>query len=558
MKHLINVRRVVLAFAAIAVVYGASVAIAAPPIIPVDARKFDHARHAKSAAGAREARRRNAACTDCHKLDAQGKRIKAGEHATRCVKCHDNPKTCRAVQKFPGTPRNPARRCDVCHRPTGRCKLPPMPPKPATDSYEARFAHGEHIAFKVAIEKECANCHPDNAPANAPKVEAHALCIRCHNKPGGISTKLLFNNCQGCHQAPRPHAGPSGDPFRIAQFNHRKHHNVSRQASCTGCHQKMTNTGTDTVPRPAMAVCMNACHDGKKAFSAVGTSCTKCHQSRGGITMPLPQNVVFSHAKHVPRNVKIEGACETCHSIKKDGTARVEPPNEGRDHMPCAASGCHLNEFMSRKVKICGVCHDKANPWEKTVARIQERAETEFYENMNHASHLKRKGTANAACSDCHGDKLGGGKAPKDHEACADCHGKGPPAHPMTDCGKCHTRNAPTRQTRTEWSVAATFEHKTHSKDPRSRNTTTRCVECHANVGTAKTLAELTRPTMQGCAECHNGKGAFKATGFECSRCHTRPKNPSTPTAIRGLTSPSGFGTAQAMLEARPARGLSP
>jgi len=544
-----------IALAVVAISWGVRLVVAAPPIIPTGDRRFDHARHATSAASASDSRRRNAACGDCHKFDAKGIRVKGSEHATRCVKCHDNPKTCSAVQRDAGTPRNPARRCDVCHRPTGTCKLPTLPPKPASDTYQARFAHGEHIGFKVAIEQECAKCHPQNAPANAPKTDAHALCVRCHNVAGGISSKLLFNNCQGCHQPPRPKAGASGDPFRIANFDHRKHHTQSRQASCTGCHQKMSGTDKDAVPRPAMAVCMNACHDGTpgKAFSAVGTECTKCHRSAGGINVALPQNQVFSHAKHVGRNTKIDGACTNCHSLKDDGSARVEPPNEGRNHMPCAASGCHQTEFMSRTVKICGVCHDKANPWEKTVARIKDRPETEFFENMNHASHLKRKGTANASCADCHGDKLGGGKAPKDHEACAECHGKGPPAHAMTECDKCHTRNAPTRQAPTEWSVAATFVHTKHSSDPRSRRATV-CTGCHKTVGTAKTLAEVARPTMESCEGCHNGKGAFKATGFECSRCHTRANNPSTPSAMRGLTS---FGNEQAMLDpvSLPIRG---
>ena len=383
--------------------FSALQAVAAPPIIPVEDRKFDHARHEQSAAAAGGVRGK-AECFDCHKMDAKSGLRKPGlEHATRCIKCHDNPKTCAAVQVNPGTPKNPARRCDICHLPTGTCKLPALPPKPTSDQFQARFAHGEHIGFKVAIEQECARCHPQNAPANAPQTEAHALCVRCHNVAGGVSSKLLFNNCGGCHQAPKGKVTASGDPFRLGRFDHRKHHTDSKQASCTGCHdaKKMTTGDKDAVPRPSMSTCQAGCHDGTpgKAFSAVGTTCTKCHKSAGGVTAPQPKDQVFSHVKHIARNVKIDGACQNCHSIKDDGTSRVEAPNLGKNHMPCAASGCHQTEFMSRSVKICSVCHDQAMPWAKAIARMNDTKQGgEFYENMNHASHLQRKGATNSAC----------------------------------------------------------------------------------------------------------------------------------------------------------------
>jgi c(7)-type cytochrome triheme protein len=314
----------------------------------------------------------------------------------------------------------------------------------------------------------------------------------------------------------------------------------------------MATGDANAVPRPSMSTCQGSCHNGAagQAFSAVGTQCTKCHKSGGGMTVALPRDQTFSHAKHVGRNVKIDGQCQSCHSIKDDGTSRVEPPNLNKNHMPCAASGCHQTEFMSKSVKICSVCHDKANPWEKTIARLQDKPNGEFFENMNHASHLARKGATNSACSDCHGDKLGGGKAPKDHEACGECHGKGPPAHPMTDCDKCHTRNAVTRAGASQWSVSATFVHQKHAQDPRSRKTTN-CVECHAEIAKAKSLADVAKPKMQTCDGCHNGKLSFKATGFECSKCHTPAKQPSTPAALGSFTSRADD---QAVVE-RPIRG---
>ena len=35
------------------------------------------------------------------------------------------------------------------------------------------------------------------------------------------------------------------------------------------------------VPLPTMQGCQQACHDGKKAFDALGTTCTRCHTQGG-------------------------------------------------------------------------------------------------------------------------------------------------------------------------------------------------------------------------------------------------------------------------------------
>jgi predicted CXXCH cytochrome family protein len=265
---------------------------------------------------------------------------------------------------------------------------------------------------------------------------------------------------------------------------------------------------------------------------------------------------VFSHSKHANRNVKIEGACAACHSVKEDGV--VEAPNHGKNHQPCAAAGCHQTEFMSKTVKICGVCHDKAAPWEKALARMHESSPArpqEFFENINHKTHLQKKGTTNAACNDCHGDKLGGGKAPKGHQACIECHGKGPPAHAMSECGKCHQRDAVARAGTSEWSVAATFVHQRHANDSRSRKTTN-CAECHAAIGASTSLANMAKPKMEVCAGCHDGKVSFKTTGFDCSKCHTKAKQPSTPTAGGGFT--TSPGDQAGLLDTRSVGGGSP
>ena len=507
-------------------------AVAAPVVIPPQSRKFDHDRHAAAAAGAKEGNRKVAKCENCHQMDAKGNRKPGKEHAIRCVTCHKDPITCAAV-KVPG-PQSPARRCAICHVPTAgtNCTPADMPPAPKAASFQAGFAHGKHLAFGAAIESRCGTCHKAQAPvaaADAKAPAAHALCSSCHD--GTVSKQLLMTDCAGCHKAPKPKAGPSGNPFRLSKFDHRRHHTGANEASCTKCHTKeqIIAGGDQTVPRPDMLSCQKSCHDGARTFPAVGTTCTKCHNAGGGAA---PQNIpaAFSHAKHAPRNVQISN-CTACHALKPDGN--LEPPGAGKNHMPCAASGCHQTEYASRpeKTKICGVCHDKSIAWAKTVARMNESTNPEWFENMNHATHLEKKGQTNAACGDCHGDKLGGGKKPSGHEACSQCHGKGAPAHAMTECAKCHVQTPPTRAVASEWSVAATFVHAKHATDPKTSKAT-QCVQCHADVKTAKDLASVRKPVMAACDSCHDGKATFKTTGYECARCHTKPKQPSTATSF--------------------------
>jgi len=197
--------------------------------------------------------------------------------------------------------------------------------------------------------------------------------------------------------------------------------------------------------------------------------------------------------------------------------------------MPCAASGCHQAEFASRATKICGVCHDSAAPWQKTVSRARPPFKAEWYESIDHASHLAKMGTANGACTSCHGEKLTGGPEPGSHDGCVGCHGK--TARPaMTECGACHVQTAPAKAPRGEWSVAAQFAaingHTKHAIDPRTKNPA-KCIDCHGGVSAAKTLAQIKPATMLECdAACHNGKTAFKTTGFECARCHSQQKAP--------------------------------
>ncbi len=174
-----------------------------------------------------------------------------------------------------------------------------------------------------------------------------------------------------------------------------------------------------------MAACQGKCHDGLKTFAAVGTQCTACHKARDPV-VPVRQDASFSHAAHARRNVQIQ-RCASCHALEADG--RLTAPLAKKDHLPCAESGCHQTEYMSRNTKICGICHEAASPWQKAAARAKPSPAPDWTGRMDHAAHLTRLGTSaaagNGACTGCHGDKLAGARAPSGHDPCVACHGPG-------------------------------------------------------------------------------------------------------------------------------------
>ena len=120
----------------------------------------------------------------------------------------------------------------------------------------------------------------------------------------------------------------------------------------------------------------------------------------------------FVHETHATRGVKIDD-CQACHALGADG--RAAPPTTGKQHQPCAASGCHEAQFFAAKPTLCVVCHDGSDPTQKLVARYNDRQGSEFGGQINHASHSGAKVTGqgpNGACVACHGDLFRKGAAP--------------------------------------------------------------------------------------------------------------------------------------------------
>lgn len=494
------------------VVFGAlcaGAAFAGAPMHPISDRHFDHDAHA----AAMTKKGGEIKCDRCHpttgtaaQLSDTGTNASVDHALCSGAGCHGDDfgkdTRCESIKSA-----KLDRVCAVCH--IKESCFTPQPP--TVDHMQAQFAHGRHSALGSSIEAECAVCHTKEA--NAPtQVAGHKACSGCHER--GVKPSMF--DCMSCHPG-KPKAMPP-QPTDVA-FDHDKHANASKQRACLGCHGTPVD-GTPFADLPAkMLACATGCHDGKKAFSAVGTTCTRCHTGTQP-AKPVPLAQPFSHADHAQKGVAMD-ACESCHASAANG--ELLEPLAGKDHMPCAKSGCHQTEFASQSPKICGVCHEAVAPWQKITARATDKsAKVEYFTGINHSVHVRVNPNkdANSTCEQCHPGQMTGAPPRHGHQQCAPCHGKGQ-APVMTACAACHVKTAPAHAPASEWSVVATFKHAQHAQDPRN-NSATACVGCHATVATAAQLVQIKPPDMPRCDGCHDGTHAFKSTGFQCAKCHTK------------------------------------
>lgn len=476
------------------VVLAARTVIAGPPMRALGDRHFDHAAHATAVNGVA------VPCARCHpttgtagQLTDTGKSAAVDHALCSGSGCHGTSfakdTRCDAIKA-----QHLENVCAVCHIKDTCFLAPPA----SVDHMQSGFAHGRHSALGPAIEPDCALCH--TAEAGAPAADGHRACAACHEH--GLTPAMT--DCATCHRGGVVLPGPGGD----LKFSHDTHAVASKQRACLSCHATPASPAPDAKIPPTMLGCQTTCHDGQHAFSTTGTTCTRCHAAAGP-AQPTSLAQPFSHAAHAALHVAIDN-CAACHALAADG--QLLAPGTGKDHQPCAASGCHQAEFASKTPSICGVCHDAVAPGQKAVARASTAsAKVEWFTGINHASHSR------STCEQCH---TGATLAVRGHADCAPCHDKAQqPA--MTACAGCHASTAPARAPASVWSVAATFQHATHVEDPRSHGKTS-CVECHASVATATDLASIRAPAMPTCDGCHDGAHAFKSTGFQCARCHTK------------------------------------
>ncbi|MCB9647976.1 MAG: hypothetical protein H6730_15405 [Deltaproteobacteria bacterium] len=488
-----------------------SLVLARPGLGATPDGRFDHASQPEHAAN----------CNDCHRLGPgsqweQKVRVAkgGGTHAV-CTKCHQE-------EWATFDPRKGSAVCAACHAARdGRLDFkkvvyPPYRHRDASQFTLAAFSHADHLREG---NRGCAQCHVMGAKGAKAEMDfgpvGHETCGNqiCHGER--VSPKM--SECEGCHRlGKRPPPAPADVAFRVdAGFGHDTHAKAAKDAQCGDCHTNVAVGAGQRIPRPEMIAC-ESCHDGAKAFSALGAQCMRCHAGKQSVQVPVEkpkEPVIYTHALHQAKGVPL--TCDKCHPSAPSG--RIEFPVPNKEHKPCAT--CHAVEFRKKNSTLCFTCHAHNQPWRPNPTLATFSGRMEFGVSMKHAAHSK------VTCDACHFAEAGKPPEPAppgllapSHRLCARCH-ESLQKPMMTSCGECHALEAGlgADEGASGWSVRATFSHDLHRKSERTE--AFECGTCHA--GTAESNGPPPHPTKASCETCHTrGEKAFGVTGFQCYRCH--------------------------------------
>ncbi len=247
------------------------------PAVPVASRLFDHSRH--PGGGALD-------CAKCH-MPAEGgtwKHSGKKEHK-RCSGCHSfaSP-SCSVLARKEG------KVCVTCHvkHPVNCIPKGYRKPLVGASNFYAKYSHQIHAQTRAQTGAQCEGCHGvfGQSSTNTGTLAAgHATCSGCHSR--GVSP-IITSSCEGCHKLGSAAATtlPKSEYSVAFAFDHQAHAGLKRVGTdgkdCLVCHSNIKDSKSDSeIPMPTMASCMASCHDGTKAFSAIGTTCTRCHQKGG-------------------------------------------------------------------------------------------------------------------------------------------------------------------------------------------------------------------------------------------------------------------------------------
>ncbi len=413
------------------------------------------------------------ACTDCHSVHDRGHR--ADE---RCLACHAAPRG--------GSAPAPARRA----APLVRVEAALFPGHDTCGT-----CHRAH-RFDRAGAASCRQCHADLPVLGAPA--AGHRCASCHAPHDPRAVRA----CASCHAAASHHPAPGAG--------------AARGASCTGCHP-IHDPALAAASRagPAPAVACATCHS-SVASHAPGAACATCHPPHGA---PPPAAAALCATCHLDRARAAattgHSDCVSCHQQPGHAPARRAPSCASchlaiagavrSGHAACAS--CHVDASHAPRAALttsavaCAGCH----AGEQRTAPAGHRRCV--------ACHSPHDGAVRpeAACQNCHADRLRGHGAPtsaapprpelalRSHAArsCATCHRAHGPAGPAAPpaCATCHQPAA----------LPAL-----HAATPRHQDCST-CHRAHEATG---------RGDRQTCLTCHQDRRQHEPAAPRCTACH--------------------------------------
>lgn len=428
------------------------------PIVPFDAKKFDH----NLAAYKCEGKHARLECDECHRK----KRTKdtpgyyyIGLPYQLCTDCHRDPHG-----------RQFAAACSKCHSPAGwRGK-------------DLTFSHATDSSYPLSGKHatvDCAKCHKPKWP---------------WSPLGSAAFKGLTTECAGCHQ----------DPHR-KQF----------RTPCTACHTAAGWKGKDLL------FDHNRDSAYKLADKHATTDCAKCHKpARLGASLAtatfkgLSAECASCHKD--PHRGQFTGTCTRCHADSKtwtidkkafDHTRQTRFPLVGKHaavdcvkcHVP-NAPGASLGTAAFRGLAVaCAPCHKVKHPDSYGPACVTCHPLDAWPAKMKGVEHLAKRDLTGkhqtVPCSACHNEKrmVAIKKFGTHLYSCNNCHRIDDPHKGTlgTDCAKCHTQAG--------WKGPnLRFDHDTMTSYILTRE--------HRKVA---------------CAKCHQ-PGQWKPVNRTCEGCHPK------------------------------------
>jgi c(7)-type cytochrome triheme protein len=133
----------------------------------------------------------------------------------------------------------------------------------------ATLDHRKHTAA-------CDTCHQlRTASSQLRPPRGHRACTACH----ATGPAPHLDQCDACHNVgmlAARQAARAKDPWSVrTAFDHAAH----TKTACTDCHLDLAADTLLAIPTPPKKTC-EPCHDGERAFSLTGTTCTRCHEGK--------------------------------------------------------------------------------------------------------------------------------------------------------------------------------------------------------------------------------------------------------------------------------------
>lgn len=398
---------------------------------------------------------------------------------------------------------------------------------PAVAQQATRNPHGR-------LAEECAVCHGPEA-----WVPARISAAFDHDKKGFVLAGAHATaSCRGCHAS----LDFKGAPEECAAC-HQDVHRGELGADCARCHTPRSFIDRSGMTRAHqltrfplggahLAVDCEACHvpapQGRPTFVSRSTECVDCHIERyRGTTDPDHEAGGF------PQD------CNQCHSATDWNLARFNHaltsfPLTGA-HRAVSCEQCHTTGSYASMNTECVSCHQQAYDATTQPSHVAASFPTNCVAchttvawlgagfDHNATSFPLTGAHRAAACAQCHGDGVYGGKS----TACVSCHqtdydGTTDPAHRAasipTTCVTCHTT--------TGWN-GATFDHDgsyfpIYSGDHRGKWSS--CATCHINANDYNqfycfSCHEHNKADMD---DRHRGKSGYLYDSRACYSCHPR------------------------------------